>query len=302
MSDISSINGRSLYEFASQRTTRFAETQRTTRTFDAEILGAARKVQRQPDSAQITNPAKAQEASAVQTLAEPDPNRVIESKQYKIETEATATATVAATQQQAPITKVRPGVVEAAERPPVDTIGGFTQQKLDAIAASQSNEKAEAAPAQGRFTIDDLTATLDAYGSSEGDENFDATRDLDGNGTVDIEDLLSVLRNFDSSQRLTDPSGYTGDDLNEVLERFGSARGDEGYDEKFDVDSDGVIGIEDMLKVLRGFEQASDFDRLVNAYGSSSRDSGYLAEFDYDEDGTIGIEDLLHFLRADSTA
>lgn len=84
------------------------------------------------------------------------------------------------------------------------------------------------------------------------------------------------------------------------LESYGANRGDNRYNEKFDLDGDGVIGFSDLNALLsQPAEQAdprvftgADLDGLLASFNKSLGDDGFNPEYDLNQDGVVNFTDL----------
>lgn len=101
------------------------------------------------------------------------------------------------------------------------------------------------AGAQPRYTPDDLSGLINTFGKSTADEGFNPAFDLDGNGTVDFNDLNSLLSNL--GQAVTSEGQQL---LTSVLEAFGAQAGDPRYNPDLDHGNKGYIGFVDLNRAL----------------------------------------------------
>lgn len=99
----------------------------------------------------------------------------------------------------------------------------------------------------------------------------------------------------------TDGGGFDQSDLPSLLFSYGSRLGESGFDARFDFNSDGVIGFDDLNTALSSIspgaaQHASTLEGLVNAFGLGQGAEGFAPEFDFDGDGFIGFADLNRLL------
>ncbi|MFG0294026.1 MAG: hypothetical protein ACF8MJ_12850 [Phycisphaerales bacterium JB050] len=163
-----------------------------------------------------------------------------------------------------------------------------------------------------QFTQNDIDNLLKMFGSSEGDGTFAEQYDLDGNGTIDLQDLnamLARMSQIDASEGSEPEPSFTQDDVDLLLESFGAQVGDENYSEALDLDGDGIIGLEDLNAMLAnlsaqaqpGTYSQSHIDQLTAAFGASTGDDNFVAELDLNGDGTLNLADLNAMLASMST-
>jgi len=154
-----------------------------------------------------------------------------------------------------------------------------------------------------KFTQDDIQTLLKLFGTSVGDDGFLAQFDLDGNGTIDLDDLDAMLNHIAQGQQAasTPQSQFTQADIDLLLAAFGAQVGDEAYDEALDLNGDGIIGLDDLDMMLANFTNpqngpespaGSAIDQLMAAFGLNKGDDGFVAELDLNGDGTIDLNDL----------
>jgi len=158
-----------------------------------------------------------------------------------------------------------------------------------------------------KFTQDDIQTLLKLFGTSVGDDGFLAQFDLDGNGTIDLDDLNAMLIHISQGQDTvsTPPNQFTQADIDLLMEAFGAQIGDEAYNEALDLDGDGIIGLNDLNLMLLNLSETqsapenpavSAVDLLTAAFGLNKGDEGYIAELDLNGDGTIDLNDLNELL------
>ena len=148
---------------------------------------------------------------------------------------------------------------------------------------------------------DSMKALFDDWGKT------DSPWDLDGDGTVGINDMLALLK-----QMAERPVHEETDPLQALLDDWGKT------DSTHDLNGDGIVGIQDMLQLLANMagdpvadpdvlhdprprnsetgagEIQSQGDRLqalLDDWGQSG------SKFDLDGDGTVGISDMLALLK-----
>ncbi|MBL0922044.1 MAG: hypothetical protein IBJ10_07930 [Phycisphaerales bacterium] len=109
--------------------------------------------------------------------------------------------------------------------------------------------------------------------------------------------------NVDSPRPAADPTTTPAADsrMAQFLASYGAAKGDSRYNDKFDLDGDGVIGFSDLNALLSQPAEpatpqrvfgASDLDGLLQAFNSRLGDSGFNPEYDLNQDGVIDFTDL----------
>lgn len=178
------------------------------------------------------------------------------------------------------------------------------QQVPDATAVAGEPQTAE----QVQFTQSDIETLMKIFGTSIGDSNFMAEYDLDGNGSINLQDLNAMLANIAAAeQAVRDPQmAFSQQDLDLLLQAFGAQPGDELYDLALDLDGDGIIGLQDLNLMLAnmvqpetpgGFTQ-NHIDQLMGAFGATSGSENFIAELDLNGDGTLDLSDLNLLLAA----
>lgn len=263
------------------RALRFESVQRGERTFDAALLESRTETLAKRDTFSLSAEAKKAERSAPERPipANSDPYQSLSPEDTVRKSRAFKTA-------------------QPADSGPLAELRHFAAQGTEPeVPATQGNDGTSQPAENTVYTLDDLQGLLLAFNSQDGDDNYNAEHDLNGDGSVGITDLLGMLRTLDTSAELREVKGFTKADLDNVMERYGSTAGDDAYDQKYDLDGDGTIGMSDLLDVLADFEETTDLDRLMNAFGSTRTDTGFLAEFDYNNDGSIDVSDLLSHLK-----
>lgn len=159
-----------------------------------------------------------------------------------------------------------------------------------------------------QFTQNDVDNLLKIFGAGAGDSEFISQYDLDGSGTIDLQDLNAMLAQIGTPPAAESgaPDGFTQDDIDLLLEAFGSQPGDDAYNEALDLDGDGVIGLQDLNTMLAsmgqgtensGFTQAH-VDQLTAAFGAQTGDDNFIAELDLNADGTLNLADLNELLAS----
>lgn len=163
-----------------------------------------------------------------------------------------------------------------------------------------------------QFTQADIDNLMKLFGSTAGDGNFMSQYDLDGSGTIDLQDLNAMLSQINTAEASggEDAQAFTQEDLDLLLDSFGAQVGDDSYSEALDLDGDGIIGLPDLNLMLANFSQPetpqtftqSHLDQLTEAFGSVSGDENFVAELDLNGDGTLDLSDLNQMLAAMSNA
>jgi Ca2+-binding EF-hand superfamily protein len=192
---------------------------------------------------------------------------------------------------------------------------------------------ADSAPRQV-FNQSHLDGLLASFGARSGDASYDPAFDHNGDGVIDFSDLNNVLSNFEppateqpaaqgaapgaqapvAPAEAEEPAGATpapapadGEtfgpgDLSGLLQAFGRRAGEQGYDARFDINSDGVVDFSDLNSALSAFDppvpeqQQLELTGLLGAFGSSAGDETFDARFDYDGDGRVAFNDLNRLL------
>lgn len=154
-----------------------------------------------------------------------------------------------------------------------------------------------------QFTQADIDSLLKLFGSTNADADFNEQFDLDGNGTINLQDLNAMLAQISQvqPQGLEEPEpSFTQEDLDLLLESFGAQAGDENYSDALDLDGDGIIGLQDLNAMLANLSAQpqpatytqSHIDQLTAAFGASTGDENFVAQLDLNEDGTLNLADL----------
>lgn len=159
-----------------------------------------------------------------------------------------------------------------------------------------------------QFTQSDIDNLMKIFGYTSDDNEFIAEYDLDGNGTIDLQDLNQMLAQIGEPQPAGagDPETFTQADVDLLMEAFGAQAGDENYSDALDLDGDGVIGLQDlntMLANLAPVEESGNFtqahvDQLTAAFGAQTGDENFIAELDLNGDGTLNLSDLNQLLAS----
>jgi Ca2+-binding EF-hand superfamily protein len=187
------------------------------------------------------------------------------------------------------------------------------KMELAKIAASQTPQTpsntaiADEAPqtaSQVQFTQADVQNLMKLFGSTQGDGNFMSQYDLDGNGTINLQDLNAMLANIAAVEQGT--VSFTQQDLDLLLEAFGAQIGDELFNPALDLDGDGIIGLADLNLMLANFTQPetpegftqAHIDQLMSVMGAGKGDENFIAQLDLNGDGTLDLSDLNLLLAA----
>lgn len=195
---------------------------------------------------------------------------------------------------------------EAAKKAELGKINSAVQtQNTTAAAESQTAESVQ-------FTQSDIDNLMKLFGSTEGDGNFMSQYDLDGSGTIDLQDLNAMLAQINSVPEAEEagPAAFTQEDLDLLLDAFGAQVGDDSYSEALDIDGDGMIGLADLNLMLANFSEPEPqqsytqdhLDQLTEAFGASDGDENFVAELDLNGDGTLNLSDLNLLLAAMANA
>jgi len=184
--------------------------------------------------------------------------------------------------------------------------------------ASLTSSAISAANAQPLYAAADRDALLEKWGMKTGDDGFDAQYDLDADGKIGSKDLALLLGAMSQAplEEAAEPTPMPFEvGLEAILNAWGAKAGEEGFDERLDLDGDGVIGSADLARALGGEpvlapprerdagEAPSDtgpVDKaaVLAAWGAREGDERYDAALDVDGDGVIGSADLAHTLGA----
>lgn len=174
-------------------------------------------------------------------------------------------------------------------------------------------DPASATDAPGAPVTDtELRGLLEAFGTVSGDDGYTESYDSNGDGAVDVNDLLELLARINRDGLVVEDTGgparYTSADLEGLLKAFGTSEGQSGYDVKHDRTGDGRIDVNDLLEVLSGYDENApvpaaarsaeqSLEALTRAFGLSSGDEGFDQASDIDGNGTIDANDLLSLLH-----
>lgn len=135
--------------------------------------------------------------------------------------------------------------------------GAFAPPSVAAPPAQgEDAKKAELAAASSAtppaFTLKDVELLKGAFGSAAGDGRFNSAYDLDGNGVINTQDLVSLLGRIapDEAPAPTPPPTFTQKDVELLKNAFGSAAGDDRFSSTYDLDGNGTINTLDLVKLL----------------------------------------------------
>ncbi len=133
---------------------------------------------------------------------------------------------------------------------------------------------------------DRLKALLDDWGKT------DSPHDLNGDGTVGIQDMLQLLEQM-AKEHYQPPDPETNP-LQALLDDWGMT------DSPHDLNGDGTVGIQDMLQLLSEMTHGThdeptdpnkaSLQALLDAWGKTG------SAHDLNGDGTVGIQDMLQLL------
>lgn len=144
------------------------------------------------------------------------------------------------------------GLTSLLEKAAQTTKSATIADQLASVAGAGQPEAAQAAaPTYTQGDIDDL---LKLWGTAEGDDSFDPTKDMNADGKIDVDDLNHMLSNFAEPEPVASPT-YTQDDVDHLLRMWGTAQGDEGFDDSMDMNADGKIDVDDLNHMLSNFEE-----------------------------------------------
>ncbi len=147
-----------------------------------------------------------------------------------------------------------PGLTSLLEKAAQSTKSASIADQLASAAGAGQPETAQAtAPTYSQGDIEDL---LKLWGTVEGDDSFDPTKDMNADGKIDADDLNHMLANFaePEPEPVASPT-YTQDDVDHLLRMWGTAKGDEEFDEAMDMNADGKIDADDLNHMLSNFEE-----------------------------------------------
>jgi len=194
-------------------------------------------------------------------------------------------------------TGLRPGAPGASDRAAASERAAAVAGE-EIRAASDPVEETSGRVLRPGEQIDALKA---AFGAKQGEDGYQAEYDIDGNGVIDLKDLLAKLSEVKQSSAATEPEPtYTGADLDALLAAFGSKSGDEGFDASADLDGDGVVGLPDLLAMLKQMEApASDasggddlVQKVIDSMGLKRGEAGFIGEADLNADGQVTPNDV----------
>lgn len=131
----------------------------------------------------------------------------------------------------------------------LDGSGTIDLDDLDAMLVQMSQTKAAASPPQSQFTQADIDLLLEAFGAQIGDDAYDESLDLDGDGMIGLDDLDTMLVNL--SQPQDAPENPAGSTLDQLTAAFGLNEGDDGFVAELDLNGDGTIDLNDLDELLR---------------------------------------------------
>ncbi len=159
------------------------------------------------------------------------------------------------------------------------------------------------------------------FGSKQGDSEYLSTADKDGDGQIDMADLVEVISNYQkksvaypsttttmpyySEQYQTYKKGDANTDglVNEedlliIALKFGSFKGNDQYLVNADTDNNGIIDVIDLVYVagqIESLEKIAEAKKIVlitEKFGSNKGDSAYQMDADENSDGGVDVADL----------
>lgn len=184
-----------------------------------------------------------------------------------------------------PVMVSQPEAVQnASKTKPVEPNPQAQSKSLD------SNPKIEGTKNSTRSVPSLFDRFQKAFGTMEGDENFQTQFDFDRDGEIGPSDMTLL-------QRMTELDRPTL--TFEALQKaFGSMKGDDLYDARYDLDQNGEIGPADFTLFSNRTANADfGFEALQAAFGSSHGEANYNALADLDKDGEVGASDFTLYQR-----
>jgi len=146
-------------------------------------------------------------------------------------------------------------------------------------------------------TVRLLSDLLKAWGSIEGDENFNSKADLNDDGKIDGLDWLNFTKTWKESSLGMDSEKTMIAVLADVVKSWGAIEGNEDFDSMVDFNDDGKIDGLDWLDFSKMWNvigpksgekaMVAMFSDLRNAWNSGSGDENFNATVDLNEDGKI---------------
>lgn len=179
-------------------------------------------------------------------------------------------------------------------------------QDVHTISAPIAPPAQDTQPATGAATPDasqtDLNGLLAAYGAVAGDARFDARFDFNSDGRIDFNDLNTALSSLAPTPTPPESQVFSLSDVTTLLSSYGRREGEQGFDARFDTNSDGVVDFTDLNHVLSNLAspisstQQQQLEGLIQGYGTGVGDPLYNASLDFDNDGRISFTDLNELL------
>ncbi|MGD9693445.1 MAG: dockerin type I domain-containing protein [Phycisphaerales bacterium] len=162
-----------------------------------------------------------------------------------------------------------------------------------------------------------LEGVIEGYGAGVGDPRYNAAYDVDNDGRISFRDLNAVLSSFNAPAQPEAPASpeaavppetpatpqtFSLNDVASVLSAYGRREGEQGYDARFDTNSNGVVDFTDLNHVLSNLtspissNHQQQLEGLIQGYGAGVGDPLFNAAFDFDNDGRISFADLNELL------
>lgn len=183
--------------------------------------------------------------------------------------------------------------IQAAAKPKLLQIQAATSGAIDQTTPAGPGDPSVQTPPKAPSPVDSLMADWGKSGTPN---------DLNGDGTVDVKDLLALLARL-GSDTVSDPSAESGGAIETPAQgpSVDSILADWGQTESpSDLDGDGTVNVKDLLAMLTRVSQGGDqqdqqpqvpdatfIQKLLASWGQES------AAFDINGDGTVGVQDLL---------
>ncbi len=189
-------------------------------------------------------------------------------------------------------------------------LGSIAAQAATAASAAPTSDGTGEADGTAEPTAPTLEAIRAAWGTSAGEEGFDAALDLDGDGKIGSADLAQHLGSFAAQEQAVATEPAKAPTVADIYKAFGAQEGEERFDAGLDLDGDGKIGSADLAQLLgrvnpQGSETASgprpsfdagDLKTLLSIWGARSGQERFDSGYDFDGDGVIGSADLAQLL------
>jgi len=167
----------------------------------------------------------------------------------------------------------------------------FEPQPLPAPAPDAPDRPGQSDQPQQSFNLTDLKNLLSAFGTREGQEGFNATYDLNGDQLINGADLGLLLGSLESESA---DRPFTQQDIDGLLQAFGSQPGEQAFTERYDLNGDQLINGADLGLLLgelsdqNGGQQPGE-SQISSAAQLASRLSEFI--------NSLGLGALLEFRK-----